>query len=138
MAAHRAAAEQALGFFERTALFTKTGTAAREQRPTRGVLAAAFDHWDSRAGDPNLHTHVVVAHKGQAPDGRWLAVDSRALHHAVVCVSKVYDDLMADDLASRLPFHGRGGAVANAGRHRCRRAEPRRPGMEAVRLERSG
>src|SRR3712207_4508677 len=35
LAAHRAAVEQALGFFERTALFTRTGTAGCEQRPTR-------------------------------------------------------------------------------------------------------
>src|SRR5665647_2937704 len=77
---------------------------------TRGVarspLAAcspAFDHWDSRAGDPNLHTHVVIANKVQGPDGSWRSVDSKALHHAVVTISEVYDDLLADDLARRLP-----------------------------------
>jgi TrwC relaxase len=75
--AHRAAVEQALAFFERTALFTWTGTAGCQQRPTRGMLTAAFDHWDSRAGDPNLHTHVVVANKVQGLDGRWRSVDFR-------------------------------------------------------------
>jgi hypothetical protein len=49
LGAHRAAVEQALRFFERTALFTRTGTAGCQQRPTRGMLAAAFDHWDSEA-----------------------------------------------------------------------------------------
>lgn len=117
VSAHRAAVEQALEFFERTALFTRTGTAGCQQRPTRGLIATAFDHWDSRAGDPNLHTHVVVANKVQAPDGRWLSVDSRALHHAVVTVSEVYDDLMADELARRLP-------VSWSWRHRGPRRSP--------------
>ena len=53
---------------------------------TRGMVAAAFDHWDTRTGDPNLHTHVVLANKVQGPDGRWRSVDSRALHHAAVAV----------------------------------------------------
>ncbi|MCR6494506.1 MobF family relaxase [Cellulomonas sp. P24] len=117
LAAHQAAVEDALGFVERSALFTRTGTGGCEQRPTRGVLAAAFDHWDSRAGDPNLHTHVVIANKVQGVDGRWLSVDSRALHHAVVTVSEVYDDLFADHLAARLP-------VAWGWRHRGPRRSP--------------
>ena len=46
---------------------------------TTGLIAAAFDHRDSRAGDPNLHTHVAVSNKVRAigADGipRWLALD---------------------------------------------------------------
>ena len=30
------------------------------------MIAAAFDHWDTRAGDPNLHTHVVIANNVMA------------------------------------------------------------------------
>ena len=67
------------------------------------MVAAAFDHWDTRTGDPNLHTHVVIANKVQGPDGKWRSVDSRALHHAAVAVSELYDDLLADHLAHRLP-----------------------------------
>jgi hypothetical protein len=32
-------------------------------------VAAAFTHRDSRAGDPDLHTHVAVANKVQTLDG---------------------------------------------------------------------
>lgn len=120
LAAHRAAVEDSLSFFEKAALFTRTGAAGCEQRPARGALAAAFDHWDSRAGDPNLHTHVVVANKVQSPDGRWLSVDSRALHHAVVTISELYDDLFADELARRLPVSWSW----------CRRGVRRSPGFE--------
>src|SRR5665648_830041 len=103
LAAHRAAVEQALAFLEDTAAFTRTGTDGCQQHKVDGVIAAGFDHWDSRAGDPNLHTHLVIANKVQGPHRSWLSVDSRALHHAVVMVSEVYDDLLADELARRLP-----------------------------------
>ena len=45
-----------------------------------GVIAAQFHHWDSRAGDPDLHTHVAISNKVQGPDGKWRSLDGR---HAV-------------------------------------------------------
>lgn len=101
--AHRAAVDDALAFLEERALFTRVGAQSCAQVPTRGMVAAAFDHWDTRTSDPNLHTHVVVANKVQGEDGRWRSVDSRALHHAVVSVSEIYDNLVADHLARELP-----------------------------------
>ena len=101
--AHRAAVDEALAFLEDRALFTRVGARSCAQVPTRGMVAAAFDHWDTRTGDPNLHTHVVIANRVQGLDGRWRSVDSRALHHAVVAVSEIYDDLIADHLARELP-----------------------------------
>jgi hypothetical protein len=66
------------------------------------MVAALFDHWDTRTGDPNLHTHVVVANKVQGLDGEWRSLDSRALHYAAVAVSELYDDLLADHLTTAL------------------------------------
>ena len=66
------------------------------------MVAAGFDHWDTRAGDPNLHTHVVVANKVQGPDGAWRSVDGRTVHAAVVTVSELYDTLLADEVTRRL------------------------------------
>jgi TrwC relaxase len=102
-AAHRAAVDDVLGFVEQRALFTRTGSGGCAQVTTRGMVAAAFDHWDTRTGDPNLHTHVVIANKVQGPDGGWRSVDSKALHHAAVALSELYDDVVADHLATRLP-----------------------------------
>ncbi|RYV49540.1 MobF family relaxase [Pengzhenrongella frigida] len=101
--AHRAAVTDALAFLEDTSLFTRVGTHSCAQVPTRGMVATAFDHWDTRTGDPNVHTHVVIANKVQGADGVWRSVDSRALHGAIVAISEVYDNLVADDLARRLP-----------------------------------
>lgn len=101
--AHRAAVQDTLDFAEDTAVFTRSGARGCMQVPVRGMLATAFDHWDSRAGDPNLHTHVVIANKVQALDGRWRSLDSRALHHAVVALSEIYDDHLADHLSASAP-----------------------------------
>src|SRR5665647_867376 len=68
-AAHRAALASTLRFVEQAVVHTRVGEAGRRQVSTRGMIAAAFDHWDTRAGDPNLHTHVVLANKVQGPDG---------------------------------------------------------------------
>ncbi len=99
-AAHHAAVNDVMAVLERDALFTRTGHAGVGQIRTRGAIAACFDHWDTRAGDPNLHTHVVLANKVQGEDGRWRTLDSRTLHHAAVALSELYDDLLADRLAA--------------------------------------
>ena len=56
-----------------------------------GLVAAAFTHRDSRAGDPDLHTHVAVANKVQTLDGRWLSIDGRVLFKAKVAASETYN-----------------------------------------------
>ena len=73
--AHQAAVQDALAFIEKHALFTRTGPQGIRQVNVRGLVAAAFTHRDSRAGDPDLHTHVAVANKVQTLDGRWLSID---------------------------------------------------------------
>ncbi len=89
--AHQAAVSDALAFLEEHALFTRTGRDGVRQVEARGLVAAAFTHRDSRAGDPDLHTHVAVANKVQTADGRWLAIDARVLFKANVAASEVYN-----------------------------------------------
>ena len=124
-AAHRAALASSLEFVEQRVIRTRIGDAGRHQVRTRGMVAAAFDHWDTRAGDPNLHTHVVIANKVQRPDGVWRSVDGRTVHAAVVTVSELYDALLADELARRRPgqltLDGAPGAVTRQDEVRRRR-----------------
>ena len=101
--AHREALDAVLELIEDRFLFTRTGTNSCMQVETRGLIAAAFDHYDTRTGDPNLHTHVVIANKVQGPDGLWRSVDGQVLYRAAVACSEVYDTVFADALAARLP-----------------------------------
>jgi conjugative relaxase-like TrwC/TraI family protein len=89
--AHQAAVQDALTFIEKRALFTRTGPQGIRQVNVRGLVAAAFTHRDSRAGDPDLHTHVAVANKVQTLDGRWLSIDGRVLFKANVAASETYN-----------------------------------------------
>lgn len=101
--AHNAAISDALGFIERCALFTRTGTNGIRQVDVRGLVATAWTHRDSRAGDPDLHTHVAIANKVQtAADGRWLAIDGRVLHKAAVTASEVYNTALEQHLHASL------------------------------------
>ena len=55
-----------------------------------GLVAAAFTHRDSRAGD-RIYTHVAVANKVQTLDGRWLSIDGRVLFKATVTASETHN-----------------------------------------------
>jgi conjugative relaxase-like TrwC/TraI family protein len=100
--AHEAAWRCAFAYIEREAALTRTGAAGVAQVDTRGLVAAAFDHPDSRTGDPNLHTHVAVSAKVQGLDGKWRALDLRVLHAMAVSASETYNTAIEDELRARL------------------------------------
>jgi hypothetical protein len=98
-----------LAWIEQHAAFTRIGRGGRFQVDTHGLIAAAFDHFESRAGDPDLHTHVAIANKVRArldrADGepRWLALDGKALFAIGVAASERYNTRLEDQLRARLP-----------------------------------
>jgi hypothetical protein len=71
--AHHEAVTDTLVWLEKETAFARIGDRGEQQIETRGFLAAAFDHRDSRAGDPDLHTHLAISNKVRArhdyPDG---------------------------------------------------------------------
>jgi conjugative relaxase-like TrwC/TraI family protein len=110
--AHQEAVSDALRFIEEQALFTRTGPQGIRQVNVHGLVAAAFTHRDSRAGDPDLHTHVAVANKVQTLDGRWLSIDGRVLFKAKVAASETYNTALERHLRDALGvrFAARSGA----------------------------
>lgn len=107
VAAHHAAVADVLGFFEREVAATRTGVAAGDgavaQVEVAGVAAAAYDHYDSRSGDPQLHTHLVVSNKVLTLlDGRWRSLDGRPVFASVTALSAQYNALLADRLTREL------------------------------------
>lgn len=100
--AHQAAVADALAWLEHNATFTRSGDLGQAQIDVRGVTAAAFHHWDSRAGDPDLHTHLAVSNKVQGTDGKWRSLDGRALFAAAVSLSERYNTRIEDELRDRL------------------------------------
>jgi conjugative relaxase-like TrwC/TraI family protein len=106
--AHHEAVADTLAWLERETAFARVGDAGEQQIETRGFLAAAFDHRDSRAGDPDLHTHLAISNKVRArddhPEGRarWLSLDARVIHAAAVAASERYNTRFEDTLTRRL------------------------------------
>jgi Ti-type conjugative transfer relaxase TraA len=101
-AAHDAAVRSALGYLEREGCWTRRGKGGREHVRGRGFAAAAFRHRTSRAGDPTLHTHVVVANLTQGPDGRWTTPDSRQLYRHAKTAGYLYQAELRDRLTRSL------------------------------------
>lgn len=103
MAAHHAALEATLAWLEASAIHTRAGHGGVAHVGVHGAIAAAFDHWESRSGDPQLHTHVVIANKAQRiSDGAWTTLDSRTLYKATVAASQHYNGLLYDQLGRDL------------------------------------
>ncbi|HAM25121.1 MAG TPA: conjugal transfer protein, partial [Microbacteriaceae bacterium] len=94
--APHAAMRDPLNLLERQVAATRVGHGGVASMPVGGVIAAAFDHYDTRAGDPQLHTHVVVSNKVQGVDGKWRTLDSRTLHKATVALSALYNAFITD------------------------------------------
>ncbi|MGH9192073.1 MAG: MobF family relaxase [Acidimicrobiales bacterium] len=99
---HDAAVAAALDYLEDHAAFSRQGKAGVRQVDTEGLLAAAFVHRASRAGDPQLHTHVLVSGRVRCADGVWRALDSRALHRELKTAGMVYQAALRPELTTRL------------------------------------
>ncbi|MGH9069257.1 MAG: MobF family relaxase, partial [Acidimicrobiales bacterium] len=102
-AGHDAAVADALGYLEREAVTAlRQSEGERWSVPTEGVVAAGFLHHTSRAADPHLHTHVLVANLVKGDDGRWSAVDGRGLYAHGTTALALYQCRLRQELVERL------------------------------------
>ncbi|SDD87626.1 MobF family relaxase [Glycomyces harbinensis] len=101
-AAHDAAVTAVVALLEEHAAFTRAGVGGVAQIETIGLVATAFDHYDSRSGDPDLHTHLAVANKVQGTDGKWRSLDGSALYAIGVAASETYNSTIEAELTTRL------------------------------------
>jgi len=90
-AAHDAAVNDALRYLEQHHVYTRVGRNGCRRVDVKGLIGTKFVHRDSRAGDPDLHTHVVLANKVRTMDGGWYALDGRLLYQGTVTASEVYN-----------------------------------------------
>ncbi|MBA3655051.1 MAG: relaxase domain-containing protein [Actinobacteria bacterium] len=100
--AHAEAVDAVVDYMERHAVFARRGTGDRGRIEVDGVVGAAFDHRTSRAGDPLLHTHVVVANLTRTAEDRWQAVDGRCLYNHARPAGFLYQAQLRHLLTERL------------------------------------
>lgn len=90
--AHERAIQDVIRHLEKNVVMTRRGRNGVRQIDTAGgVIGTKFRHWDSRAGDPNLHDHVVIANRVQGVDGQWSSIDGRMLYQYGVECSELYN-----------------------------------------------
>ena len=102
IAAHERAVEVALEYLECEAAKARRGKAGWETIEGDGLLAAGFRHRTSRLGDPQLHTHVVVANATRCEDGEWRSLHAKFLYHHARAAGHLYQVELRHGLTSAL------------------------------------
>jgi conjugative relaxase-like TrwC/TraI family protein len=78
--AHTSAWQAALAYLEDEACVIRREAQGRRREHAVGFAAAAYQHRTSRAQDPHLHTHVIVANMAKSPsDGKSRALDGEPI-----------------------------------------------------------
>jgi conjugative relaxase-like TrwC/TraI family protein len=99
---HRRALAAALDYLERHAAIARRGHNGTQLVRGNGFVAAVFQHRTSRAGDPLLHSHAVIANLTRGPDGRWTALDGRALWAHAKTAGYLYQAVLRRELTRSL------------------------------------
>ena len=97
--AHDRAVGAVLDHLSAEACYARRGAEGHQLIGTNGFIGAAFRHRTSRAGDPQLHTHVVVPNLVQGADGRWSAPDGRHLYLWQKAAGTLYQSALRSELA---------------------------------------
>ncbi len=100
--AHDAAVAAAFEVLEGEAARGRRGRGGSTVVEGDGLVAGSFRHRTSRAGDPHLHTHVVIANLVHGPDDRWTALDARPLFHWAKTCGYLYEAQLRHELTARL------------------------------------
>jgi len=101
--AHEASWQAALGYLEREACVVRRGKGGLVREYGAGLVAAAFRHRTSRAQDPHLHTHVIVANLTRTDDGEWRALDGEAILKTYrLAAGYLYEAHLRHELTRRL------------------------------------
>lgn len=91
--AHNVAVREAMQYLHSHAGYTRVhnpATGLKDLVRLPGLIAAAYQHETSRAGDPHLHTHVLLPNRQARSDGTLVSVDSKSLHHEAKAAGIVY------------------------------------------------
>jgi conjugative relaxase-like TrwC/TraI family protein len=101
-AAHQRSVEAALSYMQQNACLTRRGAGGSEFVQGNGYLAAAYRHRSSRNGDPQLHTHVLIANATKGPDGKWTRLYHPAIYEHAKTASYLYEANLRHELSRRL------------------------------------
>ena len=96
--AHERASRVGLKELEKFAARQTNTAMTRGSELTGNLCGAAFTHDASRALDPQLHTHFVLANATQTNSGKWFALHENGMLEAVRYAGKVYQNELAREV----------------------------------------
>ena len=140
---HGRAVEAALDYVERRAVAVRRRSDGMPiPEPASAVASAGFVHRVSRALDPHLHSHVVLANLGRGPEGTFSALDGRGIYAHAPAAGALYHAQLRHELTTRLgvdfePLRGGRADVAGIGVE-VRRAFSQRAAAIAQHLDARG
>lgn len=92
-----------MAFLDEHAAFARAAKAGVFQVDSTGLLIATFTHRTSRALDPQLHTHLLIANRvHRATDGQWRALDGREVFMFQEAAGSLYQATLRTELSARL------------------------------------
>ena len=94
--AHNEAVKSALGYLEQHGMYTrKTIDNETKMVNTGNMFASIFTHTTSRALDPQLHSHAVIANATLDGNGKWCSIESKPLFDAKMTAGLIYRSELA-------------------------------------------
>jgi conjugative relaxase-like TrwC/TraI family protein len=87
---HRRAVDIARKRIEATVATRVTERGAMRLEFTRSAVIAQFEHTTSRAGDPDLHSHVVVLNVTRRADGKWRSIENAEMFKEQRLMYEIY------------------------------------------------
>ena len=109
--AHQRAVAEAVNYMEERASQSRLATKHKDDTgqwkvktrtiESQGYVGAAFDHFTSRANDPQVHTHVVVINRVWAEEG-WRAIDAKRAYAHAKAGGTAYQAVLRDEVTKRL------------------------------------
>jgi len=115
-AAHRQAVDEALRFIVAEELIeVRSGASGVQRHAPTDLIVARYDHYTTREGDPNLHTHAVVLNVAGAPAdtraGRYrfkhLTIDTTNLFSWQIVAGVAYRAALSRELTKTFGFRFR-------------------------------
>jgi conjugative relaxase-like TrwC/TraI family protein len=110
--AHEAGVAAALSYLEDETSMVRRGKGGQRYEPSvPGLIGVGFRHREARPcqgcghGDPQVHTHVVVANLARASsDDEWLSLDSHLMHNHAKTAGCIYQAVMRQALTERTGY----------------------------------
>jgi conjugative relaxase-like TrwC/TraI family protein len=105
--AHATAISEAMEYLATHAGYTRVHNPATGEKDLvrlPGLVAIAYQHETSRAGDPHLHTHVIVPNRQARADGRLVSIDGTSLYHEAKAAGVMYQATLRRELHQSLGY----------------------------------